>query len=129
MTYSDGDSGLVVQVFQLVHMSGEKGLFDEEWSVRLKQLGQLFRHTLMYSTVEVTATSEHHLGRSHLHLQSDIETDRLDLGETLDCSIESMGRVKPSKLSVSIATFSTCDDEAYRFNSLYCQLRWLRRFQ
>jgi hypothetical protein len=63
VTYSDGDSGLVVQVFQLVYMSGEKGLLDEEGSVRLKQLGKLLCHTLMNSTVKVTATSEHTLGQ------------------------------------------------------------------
>ena len=50
---SNGDGSLVVEVFHLLWVAREKGLLDKERSVWLKQLGELLRHRLVYSSVEV----------------------------------------------------------------------------
>ena len=53
-TYSDRNGGLVVQVLELVHVTGKQRLLDEQWSVGLEGGSELLGHTLVDTTVEVT---------------------------------------------------------------------------
>jgi hypothetical protein len=52
-TYSDRDSGLVIQILKLVDVTGQQRLFDEQGSMGLEELGKLFGHPLVNSPVEV----------------------------------------------------------------------------
>lgn len=91
-THGNGNVRLSVELLHFWDLTREERLFNKQRLVRFQGRCQLLCQRLVHSTVKV---------------ETDVNTNRLDVLEALNSSLQRMGRVKPAKLEQCLVSSLT----------------------